>query len=486
MANVRSNDVSFRSAQFGLFSRLSHEQCQRIHRASLEVMGRAGVRLYEQEAIDLIRKAGASVSDGNLVHIPTRLVEHALSAAPERLVLYDRHGEPVMPVEGYNSFFGPGSDCLNIVDHRTQQRRKPVLQDVVEAATVCDALEHIDFLMSVFLPSDVDGRMADRYQMEAMLNHTTKPILFVTYDFPGWVDVVEMAEVVAGGLDALREKPFVAGYVNTTSGLRHNEDALQKLLYMAEQGLPVIFVAGTLPGVTGPVTVAGSLVMRNVGSLVGLVIAQLKREGTPFVTTGSVPSVDMRTMVQPYCGADSFGAAESVAHYYNLPIFALAGASDAKLVDQQAALETALSLVLDRLYGGQIVHDLGYLESGLCGSLAQLVICNEILDWIKHALQEVEVSDETLAVDLINEVGPDGQFLDSAHTLRHFKKRWVPRLLERENYDDWLAKGGKSLAERAAERVDEILAEHQPQRLPDDIARRVKAIVRRAEDTAGG
>jgi trimethylamine--corrinoid protein Co-methyltransferase len=290
-----------------------------------------------------------------------------------------------------------------------------------------------------------------------------------------------MAEAVAGGPVTLREKPFVLGYANTTSGLRHNQESLQKLLHMAGKGLPVIFVAGTLPGVTGPVTVAGSMVVRNVGSLVGLVLAQLKREGTPIITSGAVHSVDLRTMVQPYCGSDNIGVAESLAHYYGLPMFAIAGASDAKLVDQQAALEAALSLMLDKLYGGRIVHDVGYLESGLCGSLAQLVICDEILDWIKHALQEVEISDETLALELIDEVGPDGQFLDSDHTLRHFRERWYPRLLERDNYDRWQAKGGRTLAERAAEQVTKILAEHKPDPLPRDVAQKIRGIVQQAE-----
>ena len=294
--------------------------------------------------------------------------------------------------------------------------------------------------------------------------------------------ITRIAEIAAGGPDALREEPFVAGYNNTTSGLRHNEEALQKLLYMAEKGLPVIFVAGTLPGVTGPVTVAGSIMLRNVGSLVGLVIGQLKREGSPFIMSGAVHSVDMRTMVQPYCTADSHGTLGSMAHYYGLPMFAIAGASDAKLVDGQAALEATLTLMVDTLCGGQIVHDVGYLESGLCGSLAQLVICDEILDWIEHAFQEVEVNDDTLAVDLIDQVGPDGQFLDSDHTLHHFRDRWYPRLLERDNYDRWQKKGSKSLAQRAAERVNEILEEHRPDPLSADVVQAIDAIVRRAEE----
>jgi trimethylamine--corrinoid protein Co-methyltransferase len=468
------------------FGRLSPQQCEKLHNASLEILERTGVHLYEPEAIELFKKAGAFVSDGNRVRIPSGLVEKAFTTVPKRVVLCDRHGRRVMPVEGYRSFYGPGSDCLNIVDHRTWERRKPVLKDVIEGITVCDALPHIDFVMSMFLPSDVNQVIADRYQMEVMLNYTTKPIVFVTYDLGGCVDAVEMAETVVGGPEALRQNPLVACYINVTTGLRHNEEALQKLLYLAEKGLPALYIPVTSGGITGPVTPAGSMAIVNAGMLVGLVLSQLKREGTPIIVPGwGGEGIDMKTMVGPYSGPDHRGLAEALAHYYNLPMFTLAGASDSKMVDQQAGIEAALTLMVDALAGGNIVHDLGYLESGLSGSLAQLVICNEIVGWIESFMKGIEINDETLALDLIDEIGPDGQFLDSDHTMRHFRERWYPQLFERDNYDNWLAKGGKSLAERAAERVDEILAQHQPEPLPEDIRQRIKAIVRRAEERFG-
>jgi len=483
MANIRSNDMGFGSVQFG---RLSPQQCEKLHNASLEILERTGVRLYEPEAVELFKKAGAFVSDGNRVRIPSGLVEKAFTTVPKRVVLCDRHGRRVMPVEGYRSFYGPGSDCLNIIDHRTWERRKPVLKDVIEGITVCDALPHIDFVMSMFLPSDVNQVIADRYQMEVMLNYTTKPIVFVTYDLGGCVDAVEMAEAVVGGPEALRQNPLTACYINVTTGLRHNQEALQKLLYLAGKGLPALYIPVAKAGVTGPVTLAGSMAIVNAGMLVGLVLSQLKREGTPIIVPGwSGEGMDMKTMVGPYSEPDHRGLAEALAHHYNLPMFTLAGASDSKLVDQQAAAEAALTLMVDALAGGNIVHDLGYLESGLSGSLAQLVICNEIVGWIESFMKGIEINDETLALDLIDEIGPDGQFLDSDHTMRHFRERWYPQLFERDNYDNWLAKGGRSLAERAAERVDEILAEHQPEPLPKDIRQRIKAIVRRAEERFG-
>jgi trimethylamine--corrinoid protein Co-methyltransferase len=222
-------------------------------------------------------------------------------------------------------------------------------------------------------------------------------------------------------------------------------------------------------------------VIWNVGALVGLVISQLKREGAPYVMAGwGAGALDMRTLVQPYAEPDRRGIAQAMAHYYGLPMFALGGCSDSKCVDQQAGIEAALTLMVTALTGGNIVHDLGYLESGLCYSLVQLAICDEIVGWLEHCLRGVEVSEETLAVDLIDQAGPDGQFLDSDHTRAHYRERWYPKLIERDNYDNWSAKGGKTLAERAADRVAAILDEHRPEPLSQDVADAVHAVVERA------
>jgi trimethylamine--corrinoid protein Co-methyltransferase len=479
MTGIRTNDQVFSTTQF---RRLSDEQCQKLYWACLEILERTGVRLYDQEALDLLKKAGLSASDGNRVRIPSGLVEKARGTVPKRVTLCDRDGNRVMPVEGHRSFYGPGSDCLNIIDHRTGERRKAVLQDVVDAMTLADALPNIDFVMCMFLPTDVPQPVADRYQMQAMLNYTTKPIMYVTTEFSGCVDAVEMAEAVVGGPEALRQNPLAACYINVTTGLRHNEEALQKLLYLAGKGLPFAYVPSTQGGVTAPVTLAGAMAVAQAGALAGLVLSQLKREGAPFIMPGwGGNMLDMRTTVQPYADPDKRAMVPDFVHYLGLPMFTLAGCSDSKRVDQQAGIEAALTLMTDALCGGNIVHDLGYLESGLTGSLAQLVICDEVLSWMGHFVRGVDINDETLALDLIDEVGPDGQFLDSGHTLVHFRERWYPQLFDRDNYDSWLSRGGKTLGERAAERVKAVLAQHKPEPLPEDITKAVHAVVERAE-----
>ena len=461
-----------------IFPRLSESQFRRMHEASLEILERIGVRLYLEEAVDLLKKAGAEVMDGNLVRVPRRLVEKALSSVPRQVTLYDRKGNPAMPVGGYRSFYGPGSDCLNLIDHRSGERRKPVVQDIVEGVILCDYLPHIDYVMSMVLPSDVDGTVADRYQMEAMLSATTKPIIYVTYETSGCRDAVEMAEAVMGGGEALRRTPLVACYINAVSGLRHNKEALEKLLFLASENLPSLYLPSSTAAVTSPVTPAGSVALDFAGVLVGLVLSQLKREGAPVIVSGMPPggTLDMKTLVTSYCEPERT-ITTALSHHYGLPMFAIAGASEAKVFDQQAAAEAALSLVVETLAGGNIIHDLGYLESGLTFSFAHLLLANEVVSWIKAFTKGYEVNDETLALDVIAELGPDGDFLNTAHTLKHFRERWYPDLFERMSYHSWLSKGGKDLAERAKEKIDAILAEHTPEPLPAKTRERLREIV---------
>jgi trimethylamine--corrinoid protein Co-methyltransferase len=470
MANIRPNGIQYQ--------RLSVEQCDKLHHASLEILSRTGVRLHLPEAVDLLRSAGASVEDGNRVRIPAALVEQALRSVPQQVTLYDRHGKEALFLEDRRCYYGPGSDCLFIVDHRSDQRRHAVLHDVVEGVRVCDALPHIDFVMSMFLPSDIDAEISDLHQMAVMLHNTTKPIIFVTNEFEGCVKAVAMAEAVAGGAESLQTAPFVACYVNVTSGLRHNEEALQKLLFLAEKGLPALYIPLVTAGMSGPVTLPGSMAALNAGTLTGVVLSQLKREGAPVVVPGSgLVIIDMRTMVTPYCSPDGKGMTHAVGQHYNLPVFGLGGASESKLVDQQAAAEAALTLMVETLNGANLIHDLGYLESGLSGSLAQLVICNEIVSWLEHFVAPVEIDDDTLALDLVDQLCPEGTYIEHRHTLRHFREHWYPDLFERGNYDQWRKAGGQSLGERAAARVEAILAEHTPEPLTETASQAIAAVL---------
>ncbi|MGQ9490209.1 MAG: trimethylamine methyltransferase family protein [Anaerolineae bacterium] len=476
---LQSNYTSYDTRRF---RKLSDDQVERLHHASLEILDRTGVCLYEPEAVALLQKKGLKVEEGNRVRIPPGLVEWALTIAPKRAVICDRHGCCAMPLERNNVFFGPGSDCPNVIDVRTGERRRGTLQDIVDATRVCDALPNIDFLMSFCIASDIPAEISDRYQMRAMLMNSTKPILFVTTEFPGTVDAIKMAEAVAGGEEELRRNPICALYINVTSPPRHNQEALQKLLFMASKGLPTTYTPVVLGGVNGPVTAAGAIALANAGELAGLVIAQLKREGAPVILTGGVNDMlDMRTTVDAYADPNNRVMLAELAHRYGLPIFGLGGCSDAKVPDEQAAAEAAFSLILESLAGAQMMHDVGYLEGGMTNSIEQIVICDELIAHTKQFMKGLEVSEETLALDLIDELGPHGDWMGTDHTRRHYREDWYPRLFDRRPYDDWLAAGGKTLRQRARKRALKILETHQPEPLPADVQRKVDEIVEQAK-----
>ncbi len=475
---VRSNFTTFSSPQF---RKLADDQCARIHAAALEILERTGALLAEPAAVELLRRAGAHVGDDGRVRFPAALVERALALAPRRVVLCDRHGRRVMPLEGGNVFYGPGSDCPNIIDVHTGERREGKLADVEEGIRVCDALPNIDFVMSLAVPGDVAQHAADRYQMRAMLTHSTKPILAVTTSFAGCLDVIRMAAIVAGGEAALRRNPLCAFYINVAGPLRHDAESLQKLLFLAEQGLPATYTPVVLRGLNGPVTLAGALALSLAGEMVGVTVAQLKREGTPIIISGGTNDmVDMRSLIDVYAAPENRVLFMEVGHRYGLPLFGLGGASDAKLPDQQAAAEAALSLLTETLCGSHLVHDVGYLDSGMTFSLEQLAMCDEFIGWIKRFMQGVPVDDEALALDVIDELGPEGSYLSHPHTSRHFREDWQPALCDRQNYEGWLADGALSLRERANARVQQILAEHTVEPLPADVARALDDVVRSA------
>jgi trimethylamine--corrinoid protein Co-methyltransferase len=462
---------------------LSDQQLETLHFAALEILRRTGIEVYDQEARELLRKAGSKI-DGTRVRLPPHLVEWAIRAAPSRITLCDREGTPAMYLEGTRSYYGTGSDTPNVIDPYTGQRRQTVDKDIANAIKICDYLPNINFVMCMGIASNVTAAISDVHHFEIMVNHTRKPIVFTAWDVENLHDIVQMAEMVAGGPEALRFNPFIVAYLEPVSPLQLALEPTQKLLYMAGKGLPCIWVPGQAGGATSPVTLAGALAQGNAEALSGLVLAQLKREGAPVVTGGGSILMHMGTAVAAYESPEfmlSVMACAEMAHYYNLPVCSYAACSDAKVFDQQATIATGLWTLVSALSGGNLVHDVGYLESGLTASYEQLVVADEIIGMVKRITGGIEISEEKLALDVIDRVGPGGQFLSEAHTCRHFRENWFPKLLDWGNYASWVQKGEKTLGQRANKKVRTILETHVPDPLPEDIRQKLETIIERAE-----
>ncbi len=381
---------------------------------------------HHDRARGLLAAAGASV-EGTRVRVPRRLVDWAVAATPNSFTLHTRDGEPVMPVGGTNVFFGNGSETPNVLDHRTGERRHGSLADVAEGVRVLDALPNIDFVMSLFVPWELEPAVAYLEQFKAMLRNSTKPFLFLSPSGDDIRAMVAMLEAVAGGEDALREKPRGLCYINVTHPFRHEFDDLDKLIFLAEKGVPYTYNPTALRGASGPITPAGCMAVGNAGELFGLVLAQLVNEGCPATLSGgTADKLDMRSMIDIYSAPENRVGFTEMARFYDIPHFGLGGASDSKKVDEQSAAEASLSLLVEALAGSNLIHDVGYMESGMSNSLAQIVICDEIIGWVRRFMEPLVVDEETLALDLIERVAPLGDYLGEDHTLAHFQRGLVP------------------------------------------------------------
>lgn len=475
---IKTHGTSMTSAHY---ARMGFEERDQIHLAAVEILERIGVDVHDEKARSILKEGGAKV-DGIRVRVPEFMVKRALTTTPRTIKLYDRKGNLAMRAGGYNSYYGGGSDCLNVLDHRTGERRRPVLEDVRQAVTLMDALPEIDFVMSALLPEDVDSNIYDRYQMEVMLNNTTKPIVFVTPDFEGCEIAIEMCEVVAGSAKAFQQKPFATCYINVTSGMTMNEEALQKCMFLAGKGLPQLWIPLNAGGVNSPHTIAGCMASMDAGILLGIVLSQLVRPGAPIGVPGwNGGPYNMKSMVGNYVLADEQGIPTEMGRYYDLPVFGLGGSTDSKVIDQQCGFEITLSLMTSLLHGANIIHDVGFMDSGLQYSFQVLAICDDILGFLRASTRGVTVNEDTLAIDVIEELGPTGMYMSHDHTLEHYKEPYYSKLADKNPFSVWQKRGGKTMEQRAAEQVDKILASHKPEPLPEDVQKALSAIVAREQ-----
>ena len=477
---IKSNYTVNITPQFRV---LTKDQLEEIHLATLELLRRTGVAVKEPEGRELLKKAGCWV-DGERVRIPAHLIEWAVRNTPSRVVLCDRNGDPAMFLEGNKAYYGTGSDTPYISDPYTGERRLARILDVVNMSKVVDYLPNISFLMCMGIASDVNDAISDLSHFQAMVTNTTKPIVYTAWTLDNLKDIVAMAEAVAGGAEALQRNPFLALYTEPISPLQHGIEATQKLLWMAEKGLPTVYTPMPMSGATGPMTQAGGLLQANAEMLSGFLMAQLKREGAPLIYGGAVLPIDMQSTLVSYATPEfmiNMAALTELGHYYRFPVFSFAGCTDAKTFDQQAALEGALWMLVTALSGGNLVHDVGYIDSGLTSSFEMLVSMDEVAGLVKRIMGGVEVSGETLALDVIDKVGPGGHFLGEDHTYRHFRENWFPKLLDRNNYEAWKESGSLTLGDRAVAKAKEILETHRPQPLAEAVQAQISRIIQQAE-----
>ena len=468
---------------------LSDEQVYDIHRAALAILGNTGVLVKAPAARDLLRRAGADVDDETMrCRIPADVVEAALKHAPASFTVYARNPAHDVHVSTQTLHYEPMIGRLNCYDYATGTTHRTTLEDVGHLVRLADALPSYHLLHSGAIMPQIDGvpiHAAHAYGYRESVRNSSKVIKATSRTRRLAEDCLRMVAAVAGGEEELRRRPCTFTTDNPVAPLQHDRDQTEGALEFTRYGLPIDVTSEPQAGATAPVTLAGLLAQQTADVISGIVIIQLANPGNPvwYGTCGSI--MDMR-VGRIAIGAVEMGlinvASAQIAHFYNLPCRGTASATDSKLLDIQAGYEKALVLTMAALGGVNKVFYPGTMEGALTISKESLVIDDEIIGGLYRVLEGIDVSQETLALDVIDRVGPGGHYLGQRHTMQFLKReQFIPRLSDRQTREKWAEAGGQSMADRAHERVAQILAEHRVDPLPAGVEAELERIVREVE-----
>jgi trimethylamine--corrinoid protein Co-methyltransferase len=465
---------------------LSQDELKAIHNASLQVLEKTGIKVMSKKALDVLQEAGAKVDyEKKRATIPADVVEEAVKRAPKTIKYCARNPKYDLMLDKKGVHFTTDGYAPFIRDFETGERRSSTKADLADWIRIADYLDNVHLVWASVCPGDVPAPMQKIVETITALSNTEKHFQGEALSAREAQYEIEIAAAIVGGREELRKRPIISAVQCPIAPLVFEEGSIEAVIEFARAGIPVAPLPMPLMCETGPATVAGTVVVCNVENLASLVISEFASPGAPVVYSCAAGGIDIKTGSAAE-GAPEYGivqmAAAEMARFYNLPSLVCGGCSDSKLPDVQAGFERAMTLTTSILTGADVITGLGGLNTASTMSPELLVIDNEIIDAIFRVARGFEVNDDTLAVDVIDKVGPGGHFLGQRHTLEHFKKEtWVPKISDRRDFTSWQQAGSRSLDEVAKEKVREILATHKPAPLPEDIEREISQILKRAE-----
>jgi len=465
---------------------LDEREIKTIHDGTMQILRDTGVMVHHEEALELLAQAGAKVN-GKVARLSEKLVMEHLEKAGKKYILYGRNPGKTARF-GYGDFVlmsSPGQ--YSWLDTETDERRGATAHDAYEAIKLGDALCNITIVGSMAQPEDISESWRDVYLTGELVKGTTKPTRCWVKNGRTAKYILDIYRIVAGSEEALRRRPMVEAFMEPISPLQLPEDGLDVVKAFAQAGQPVSIGPMAMTGGTAPATLAGTLAQENAEILAGVVVTQLFAPGTP-ITYGGIPHImDPRTSI---C---SFGSPEQglmavamvqMAEFYGFPVYINVGLTDAKVPDAQAGVEKATSLLLGVLAGADTFGHCGICGTDHAGSLVWLYLDNEVAEYIKRIVRGFDVDAEKIAADVVNQVGPGGNFLAETHTVKHFRQEmWIPGLAwTRQSWDGWQGEGKKTMGDRIKDQIKKTLATHNPDVICEDLRREIDGIVRRARE----
>ena len=462
----------------GSYKPLTEDAILRVHQTAMSVIEEVGFEVNSEAALELFREAGAEVDQGKrLVRLPRKKALELIKRAPSQVVLCGQDEKHDIQLSGTRVYAGTGGTALYIYEPDSDQKRPATLEDLRRIARLVDQLDNIHLFMLPTYPNEIAVEHVDASRFFAGLSNTTKHVMGGVYTLEGVSRVLRMAEIIAGSGAALRKRPLVSMVACSISPLKMDANYGDLVISIARKGIPLVCPAEPLCGATSPITLAGNLVIQTVDSLMGVMLAQIVSPGTPVIFGSVATNTDLRDL-RYLAGSVEMGllsaAGAQMAQFYRLPFYATGGMTDSKLLDAQSGYESAITSLLCALAGANFIHDAaGMMEFALTACYEKFVIDNEILGMTMRAVEGIKVSGETLAYDLIKEVGPGGHFVATRHT-RYFMRRehYHPQLSDRKSREKWASEGKKMVWQRASEEVAFLLKSHSYS-LPDAVREKV-------------
>jgi trimethylamine--corrinoid protein Co-methyltransferase len=453
---------------------LEPELIERALGEAFELMVNPGVKVQAAEARELLAAHGARL-EGEVARIPEALARQALSSAPREFFLYDRAGNPVVRYGGEAVHFDPGSCGVQVLDPDTLEHRTSLAGDLVRLVKVAEMLPQYAAQSTAVVCGEV-------------LLYSDKPIITGAFGARTSKVMIDLLAIDAGGRAALKSRPRAAFDVCPSPPLNWSEFGAQNLIDLARAGVPAEIVSMPLAGAAAPVTLIGSVVQHAAECLSGITIHQLAQSGAPIVWGGAPAIFDMRTGSTPMGAIETAmidAAYAQVGKRLGLPTHCYLGASDSKIVDAQAGLESSVSAIVGALAGVNMISGAGMIDFLLCQSAEKLVVDAEAIAMAQRLLRGVEVRTDTLASGMFAQAGLAGEFLELKDTRRLFKEeQYLPsKVIDRASHRQWLDAGALDAFARAKVRVGELLAAYRRPNVPAE--REMRALIEREAKRSG-
>lgn len=465
---------------------LTDEQIEQIHDASLAMLERTGARFDSPAAVERLLKHGAGLKSGtkDVVIFPTDYVEEGLKKVPRWRTLPARDPKNDLRLDGEHLYAGSLGGNPSILDIDTGQPRASVLEDVVNAARLMDALPNCSAVANMIVATDVPPEIQAIKTVEALMKNTSKVVSGYAQNKETVDAMIDMWSVIAGGREVLRKRPLLDMFGSPTSPLAFDKSVCDVIIRSAEEGVPVDILPCPMAGGTAPVTLAGGLAQQNAEILAGIMLVQTVDHKLPTLYSGRLSTLDLRTGINlwglPEVALAS-AATVQLAHRYHLACDVYGVAADAPNWGTQLGLERMLVALLPAMAGADSLSGMGGAW-GTNSSLEMLVIDNEVYADVFRAVGGIGVDPDTLAVDVVEKVGSTGSFLAQKHTVDHLRKgeHRISTLWDKRWFERATNEGIKPLEERAREEAKRILREHEPERLDRDVEKALARVVKDA------